>query len=270
MRLEENPLRNDAIQLEEQRLHGLDDIKDYRWLKERHRVFPAVFESREHKRILDISAGVGCAAQRIRENYQADLVCNDVSPTCLKILHELGIPTVCFDVDDNETTFPFPSGHFDAIISLVTIEHLINVDHFVEETHRILSDGGYLYISTPNYAAPEYAVRLLLSGRTFHDPLLSEESRYEFYGHVRYFTYKTLLEFVGSFGFTPDTVYIALPGGSSRYQSLYSTSKPMALAFRYVMWFRHCLLPPRWASEPIICFQKTRGGTDRRLRKVVL
>ncbi len=264
-------MRNDPIKLEERRLSNINDIKEYPWFKERHRVFPSVFENRQHKRIFDTSAGVGCTAQRIMNNYQAELICNDISPKCLKTMQNIGLTTTSFDIDDPEKPFPFPAQHFDAIISLVTIEHLINPEHLLKETYRILSNDGYLYISTPNYAAPEYAAKLLLSGRTFHNPLSSsEEELYEFYSHVRYFTYKTLLEFVSSFGFTPDTVYIALPGGSSRYQALYASSKHKALAYRYIMWLRHYLLPPRWASEPIICFQKARPGVKRRLRKVVL
>jgi SAM-dependent methyltransferase len=259
-----------AIQLEERRLSGINDIKEYPWFKERHRVFPAIFENRQHKLILDISAGVGCVAQRIQDNYPGELICNDISPTCLKILTKMGVPTVSFDIDDNEKSFPFPEGHFDAIISLVTVEHLLSPDHFLKETYRILQDEGFFYISTPNYAAPEYVAKLLISGRTFHDPLSSEESRYEFYGHVRYFTYKTLLEFVGSFGFTADTVYIALPGGSTRFQKLESASKLKALLYRYAMILRHHILPPRWASEPIICFRKTHKKLQRKLRKVVL
>jgi SAM-dependent methyltransferase len=155
------------------------------------------------------------------------------------------------------------------VVSLVTIEHLIYVDHFLSETHRILSDDGYLYISTPNYAAPEYVARLLFLGRAFHDPL-DPDSRYEFYAHVRYFTYKTLLALLKPFGLHPDSVYIALPGGSSRYQALYAASKAKALAFRHTMWVMYHLLPPRWASEPIICCAKAPGKARGRIRKVVL
>jgi SAM-dependent methyltransferase len=269
-------MREDAVDLEESRLHGIDDIREYQedvklGFKERHRVFPAIFENRQHKRILDIAAGVGCAAQRIRDNYPAELVCSDISPTCLRILNKLQIPTISFDIDDNETSFPFADDHFDAVISLVTIEHLIHVDHFVREIHRILCNDGYLYIATPNYAAPEYWVRtLLLSGRTFHNPLGPESTRYEFYGHVRYFTYRTLLEFVSSFGFVPEAVYLALPSGSTRYLAMYSASRIKALTARYAMWLKHRLLSPRWATEPILCFQKKQTRTGRKLRKVVL
>jgi SAM-dependent methyltransferase len=263
-------MRKDAIQLEETRLQDVDQFQNYPDFHERHRVFPAVFENRQHKRIFDVAAGVGCAAQRVRDHYPADILCNDITPRCLKILEQLGLPTVSFDLDD-EQAYPFPDGHFDAVISLSTIEHLIHVENFVKEVHRILSNDGYLYISSPNYASLSFFKRFVLEGRTFHDPMSeSSRQRYEFYAHVRYFTYRTLLEFVSSFGFIPDTVYLAAPGGSTRYQALYASSRLKAFAFRYSMLFMYHLMSPRWVSEPIICFRKTGSKGDRRFRKVVL
>ena len=260
-----------AIQLEEIRLQDVRSIQDYPDFHERHRIFPALFEDRQHKKIIDLSAGVGCAAQRVQERYPADLLCNDITPKCLDILNKLGLHTVSFDLDDEEKTFPFPDGHFDAIISLATIEHVIHLDHFLQETYRILDNDGYLYLTSPNYAGIVYVPRFLLKGKTFHDPL-SEDSRqrYEFYAHVRYFTYRTLLEFVSSFGFTPDTVYLALPEGSTRYKALYSRFKPLALAYRYAMMMMYHGLSPRWASEPVLCFRKTDSKVKRRFRKVIL
>jgi SAM-dependent methyltransferase len=269
--MEMDLMRKDAIQLEETRLQGVTSIQNYPDVHERHRVIPAIFEDRQHKSILDVAAGVGCAAQRIRENYPADLLCNDITPTCLTILQQQGIPTVSFDLDDDERPYPFPDGHFDAIISLATIEHLFYVDHFLRETNRILNNDGYLYLTSPNYAALSYLPRYLLAGKSFHDPLAkSSRTRYEFYAHIRYFTYRTLLEFVSSFGFIPDTVYLALPGGSTRYKAMYANSKVKALAFRYGMMFMYRLLSPRWASEPILCFRKSGNKVDHRFRKVVL
>ncbi len=259
-------MTKDAIQIEETRLRGITKIEDYPAFHERHRAFPAVFENRQHKRILDIAAGVGCAAQRIQEKYPADLLCNDISPTCLRILGKLGLSTVSFDLDDSEQAFPFPQGQFDAIIALAIIEHIIHTDHFMKEIHRILSDEGCLYMTSPNYASLLYLPRFLLAGKTFHDPLSSRQ-RYEFYAHVRYFTYRSLVEFVSSFGFVPDTVYLALPEGSSYYQSL---PKPKAVAFRYAMMLMYHLLSPRWAAEPIVCFRKAAGRGNRKFRKVVL
>ena len=262
-------MRNDAIQLEEGRLHNIEKLEDYPWFKDRHRVFPAVFEARQHKRVLDTSAGVGCAAQRIRDNYPADVVCNDISPTCLKILRQLELPTVSFDIDDHDLSFPFRDDYFDAVISLVTLEHLMDPDHFLSELHRILSNEGYLYVSTPNYASLNYVLGLVLNGKSFHDPLL-ESSAYEFYAHVRYYTYRTLRELVSSFGFVLDTVYIALPEGNSDYRALLSHSRPKAFVHRCGRWLMYHALSPRWTAEPILCFQKTRGKIGRKVRKVIL
>jgi SAM-dependent methyltransferase len=262
-------MRKDSIDIEEGRLQGIEKIEDYRIIKERHRVFPAIFEDRKHERILDIAAGVGCASQRIFNMYSKNLISSDISPTCLKILYNMGIPTLAFDIDDPEAAFPFPDGQFDAAVSLVTLEHLLFFDHFLKEIFRVLKEGGFLYISTPNYAAPEYLLQSLWTGKAFHDPL-GEESKYEFYAHVRYFTYQTLVDVVRAYGFAPDTVYLAMPGGSTRYQALYAASKPKALAYRYAMWLQHHLLPARIASEPILCCQKSPETGQRKIRKVVL
>ena len=264
-------MRKDAIQLEETRLQAVQKIQDYPDFHERHRVVPAIFENRQHKRILDVAAGVGAAALRIQENYPTELLCNDITPKCLDILNQLGLKTVSFDLDNNEQPYPFPNEHFDAIISLATIEHLLHVDNFMKEIRRIMDDDGYLYISTPNYASLNFGPKFLLTGKTFHDPLSkSSRTRYEFYAHVRYFTFQTLLEYVSSFGFTPDTIYLALPGGSTRYQTMLQKSKTKAQTFRFAMNAMYHLLPPRWASEPILCFRKTGLEGGKKIRKIIL
>lgn len=261
-------MRKDSILLEENRLLGIEKLQDYQSVHERHRVFPAIFEDRHHKKILDVAAGVGCAAQRIHENYPADLLCNEITPKCLAILNQLGLSTVSFDLDNNEESYPFPNDHFDTVISLETIEHLFHVDYFLKEIYRILNWNGFLYISSPNYAGLQYMPQYLLKGRSFEDPMSSK--RYEFFAHVRYFTYKTLLEFVSSFGFVLDTVYLPLPASSTRYQALYSSSKVKALTFRYSMMAIYHFLSPRWAPDPILCFIKTNNKVNRRFRRVIL
>jgi 2-polyprenyl-3-methyl-5-hydroxy-6-metoxy-1,4-benzoquinol methylase len=266
--------KKEAIHIEEERFKDFDinDVQDYPWFHERHRIFPAVFENRGHKRILDIAAGMGIVGKRILDAYPAELLCNDITPACLNVMKKFGIPTVSFDIDDCEKAFPFPDGHFDAIIALATIEHLMNVDYFMQEVHRMLcNDSGYLYISIPNYSGLLYLLPFIISGKTFHDPMSkSGTDRYEFYAHVKYFTHNTLLEFVSFFGFTPDTVYLAKPESATKYMALKAKSKLKALGYRSFMKFMYRCFSPRWASEPVICFRKSTVAGNATLRKVVL
>jgi len=260
-----------AIELEEKRLEQVSDITEYHMHHERHRIFPDVFEERNHKRILDIAAGIGVVGNRIQKFYpDAELICNDISPTCLNSLKKLGIKTCSFDIDNADVPFPFDDGHFDAVIALATIEHLLNIDHFVKEIHRLLSDNGYLYLSAPNYSGLTYLVPMLLTGKTFHDPM-KQDSKYEFYAHLRYFTYHTLLEYISSFGFQPVAVYVGLPKEGTRYLELKSKSKFKALMFKNIMRILYTLFSPRWAAEPVICFKKAKDNRSfQKPKKVVL
>lgn len=261
-------MRNDAVDLEERRLENIHDLEDYNMVHERHRVFPAVFENRQHQRVLDISAGVGVVARRIRDHCHCELVCNDISPACLRILHDNGLQTCSFDLDDPNKGFPFASCHFDAIICLATIEHLIHTEHVLSEIRRILKEGGCLYLSAPNYCGVLYLAPFVLTGRTFHNPL-DPRDRYEFFAHVRYFTYRTLLEFVSSVGFAPEAAYVPLPKESSKYLALQRRAPAAALFVRVVFYLIYRLLSPRWCSEPVICFRKCKGG-GKAPRKVIL
>lgn len=262
-------MTNVAIQLEEERLGGITDIEEYPAFHERHRVFPELFEMRGHRRVLDIAAGVGAIAKRISERYPAELICNDISPTCQKLLHKMGLKTVQFDIDALEP-FPFEDARFDAVIATVTIEHVLNVEHFLKQIHRILDKDGCFYVSAPNYTGLMYLMRFLLRGKTFHDPMSGPENRYEFFAHVRYYTYNTMLEFVTSFGYEAEAVYLPTPRSSTTYQRLYAAHRLRALAYRYAMTSMYKLLPARWAAEPIICFRKTDSPRLVQPRKVIL
>jgi SAM-dependent methyltransferase len=266
-------MRNDTVGLEENRLLDVTSMEDYQSLHERHRIFPRVFENRNHRRILDISAGVGVVGRNIRDaSYPAELICNDVSPTCLKVMQEAGLKTVSFDLDSPDAKYPYTEGHFDAVISLATIEHLINVEHFLMEIRRILNDKGYLYLSAPNYSGLTYLLPFLATGKTFHDPM-DEISRYEFFAHVRYFTFGTLAELVQSMGYSLDAVYLPVPQESSKYNALKSRSKLKAFVFRCAMTSIYKLFSPRWAAEPVLCFRKEALGSEgctARVRKIVL
>lgn len=247
--------QNPAIVLEEERLNHISGVEDFDMFHERHRIFPALFEDRNHKKIIDISAGIGAVAERVNTMYDAELMCNDLSPKCLESLRNLGLNTISFDLDDATKPYPLKDKEFCAIISLATIEHLYNIDNFFYEAKRILKDEGHLYISVPNYNGLNYVLPLLFKGKTFHDPLVHDE-KYEFYGHLRYFTHISLIKYITTFGFTAEAVYLGKPEMGTRYLKYKSEHKIQAAIYKALMICLYTLLPPRWAPEPVICFRK--------------
>ncbi|MBD3347201.1 MAG: methyltransferase domain-containing protein [Chitinivibrionales bacterium] len=261
-------MRDDAQVLENRRLEGVEVQEQYRQIHERHRIFPAVFEKRNHKRILDISSGVGIVGKRIQEFCDdTEVVCNDISEAALETMRRAGLKTISFDLDTEETPFPPGDNEFDAVISLATIEHLIHCDHFMQELYRIISPGGHLYLSSPNYAGFLYLMPVLLTGHTFHNPL-GPNTRYEFYAHVRYFTYNSLLSYVSSFGFVPEAAYVGVPRESTKFLQLKKSAPAKAFIFQNAMKAMCTTLSPRWASEPVICFQKVSRSEQQKKPKV--
>jgi len=257
-------MRTDSKQLEAGRLSGLS-LENYPLVHERHRIFPEVFEDRRHGRVLDVTAGIGIVARRILEKYPCEMHCNEVDETCLAQLRKLDVAITSYDLDTGER-IPIETESYDAVICLATIEHLVNVDFFTQELHRMLKNDGRLYLSVPNYAALYWLAPLVLKGRTFHDPF-GDQSRYEFYAHIRYFTYRTLLDYMAHFGFVADTVYLPVPKGSSHFLKIRDRSKFLAFLIQKSFHSLY-LLSPRWHQEPVVCFAKK--GAVVKTRKRIL
>ena len=53
-------------------------------------------------------------------------------------------------VDLNTERLPFADNSIDLVLMEEIIEHLVNPDNAISEVYRILKDGGYLLLTTPN------------------------------------------------------------------------------------------------------------------------
>ncbi len=73
-----------------------------------------------------------------------------------------------------EKSWPFRDNHFDSIVSNQVIEHIVDIDHFIQETYRILKPGGYCVISTENLASWHNIFALIMGHQDFSHHLIKK------------------------------------------------------------------------------------------------
>jgi SAM-dependent methyltransferase len=63
-------------------------------------------------------------------------------------------PNACFLIDDKSLFSSFPEAHFDVILMLFSLEHVVDPKRYLFECARMLKSGGDLIILTPNLEFP--------------------------------------------------------------------------------------------------------------------
>ncbi len=64
-------------------------------------------------------------------------------------------------IDLEKGIFPYQDGYFDVVYSNQVIEHILDKDTFLSESHRVLKKGGLFICSTENTASVDNIVSLL-------------------------------------------------------------------------------------------------------------
>ena len=67
-----------------------------------------------------------------------------------RLAAEKGRRNACF-VQGDGLALPFAGGSFDLVLSHSVIEHVRSVDQYLSECHRVLRQGGLMYLSTAPY-----------------------------------------------------------------------------------------------------------------------
>ncbi|MFA7097552.1 MAG: class I SAM-dependent methyltransferase [Gammaproteobacteria bacterium] len=112
------------------------------------------------RRILDLPCGAGAFSARLLADG-AEVVSVDIERS-----ESLLVPAERLVLHDANLTFPFADSEFDAVVSIEGIEHIENPFHFLRECRRVLKDGGYLIVTTPN--ADSFASRMKVFTRGYH------------------------------------------------------------------------------------------------------
>jgi 2-polyprenyl-3-methyl-5-hydroxy-6-metoxy-1,4-benzoquinol methylase len=146
--------------------------------------------SLKNKKILDIGCYDGTFLSLI--NNENELYGIEASDYGCNKSKKRGINVLQFFFND-EDRISFNDNFFDLIIAGEIIEHIYDTDFFLEEIYRLLKPGGCFLISTPNIASLGRRLMLLVGIA----PILEiSPNRSDSSGHIRYFTFKTLENFL--------------------------------------------------------------------------
>lgn len=88
----------------------------------------------------------------------------DINPEAIKTAKKNGVIVLRYNV---EKKWHFPSEYFNVVIASHIIEHVVNPDHLILESKRVLKKNGFLFIATPNLAAWFNRVLLLFGFQPF-------------------------------------------------------------------------------------------------------
>ena len=108
----------------------------------------------EEGKLLDIGCGGGITTEALSSYYpNVALYGCDVSSSALKYAQKYGSGKVVYkQIIKNK--LPFKDNYFDACIALDVIEHVPNIDFFLEEINRVLKKKGQFFSHTPVEGQP--------------------------------------------------------------------------------------------------------------------
>ncbi len=178
----------------------------------------ALFEKSSGASILDL--GVNDGAELLEwASYvgSKDLYGVDIEEKGLQLASKRGVK--CYQ-SDLSNPLPFENESFDVVYSSCAIEHLLNLDSFVEEIYRILKPGGYTIIHTENLSGWHNLFALILGYQAFAQiisrktygvgnplsPLHGKRIQQEPWAHIHILTYQGLKELFEIYGFKVEKI----------------------------------------------------------------
>jgi SAM-dependent methyltransferase len=154
------------------------------------------------KRVLDYGCGLGYSYQRQLSQSVKEYLAADVSIVALKDAESKGFQTV--KIADNGTV-DLPDGTCDGAVCSEVFEHLWDPLAAAKELNRILSPGGVLMVTVPNFGYLAWRFLAFLRAQVPLEPE-SKENRYRGV-HIRFFSQLMLIRLLRDAGFREIKIY---------------------------------------------------------------
>lgn len=182
-----------------------------------NKILAKLVEPKKEAKILDIGVYKGeRIIERVKNIKSPKIYATDIDEKIVQNCRNLGIKAYRHDA---ETKLPFKSNFFDIVSANQIIEHLSNIDLFIEEIYRVLKPKGYLLISTENLSSWHNLFALLVGWQAFSQHLsykrnvgnplrLGSLENFDHGGmHVKIFTLKGLKELLELYKFRIEFVF---------------------------------------------------------------
>jgi SAM-dependent methyltransferase len=127
----------------------------------------------KNAKVLDLGAGEGAFSQRLLDaGLQVSAV--ELNP------ERFGLGVPCQNIDLNLDFHDKWNEKFDLVVAIEILEHLHDPRHFIRNCLEILSDQGFLLVTSPNTESWLSRIRFLRDGHF----LWFDETDYHAYGHL--------------------------------------------------------------------------------------
>lgn len=167
--------------------------------------------------ILDLGCGTGVLSKLFMANSNK-VVGLDISSQAVEEAKKCGVNAIVHDV---ETSLPFEDNTFDRVMCNSVIEHLLEPEKTVKEIYRVLKSQGSVLFATPNSTFWRQRFMLSFFGIDANVESYFWERLYPWNNpHIRFFSVKTLKEFLFNNGFKIDNVwgtFTSFPGAIAGY-----------------------------------------------------
>lgn len=132
----------------------------------------SLLENSSHAKVVDIGCGDGQVTIRYKEKIGGEITGVDGVKERLEAALDKGVDKII--TVELEKKWPLKNSSFDVAISNQVIEHILDIDHFVKEIHRILKPGGYCVVSTENLSSWHNIFALILGFQDFSHHILKK------------------------------------------------------------------------------------------------
>ena len=117
---------------------------------------------RTRERLLDMGCGYGGLTYLLARTWGFEQAYGiEIDDKRATVALERGVKVSRCDIEE-ESGLPFPSDHFDLVMTFGVLDHLKNVEAPIAEAHRVLRPGGHLVVSTTNLSSWVNRIALLL------------------------------------------------------------------------------------------------------------